>query len=164
MKVGKHLCKVTAPSNGWIGEAGNKNTPFIRIPLVVMEGPCEGEETVFQAWISDSALEATIKSLSEAFGWNGDLARLAKQVTDGPFVGKLCRLTCEEEEYNGKKSVKNKWLNSAEGAAKMMDQTRADALAARLDARSRAAALTAEKKPAKTADPDLDAEADDFLR
>lgn len=139
MKPGKYNCKVLAPSNGWFGEAGESSTPFIRIPLEVTdEGPCLGEELEFAAWISDKSMERSIKNLKEVFGFNGDLLSLSRCLTTGPFVGKACSVTCEEEEYKGKVSVKVRWLNKASTNGKSMDADKATALAARLNDASKA--------------------------
>lgn len=133
MKVGTFLCKVLPPVNGWFGEAGQNNTPFIRIPLVVtQEGACQDEETVFQAWVSPNAYKKTIDNLKEVFGWDGDVVALASMVNTGPFVGKSCQIVTEEEEHNGKKSIKIKWLNAPGSGGKMMDVNRALDLARRL--------------------------------
>ena len=132
MKPGKYNCKVIAPTNGWFGEAGESATPFIRIPLEVTdEGPCLGEELEFAAWISDKSMERSIKNLKEVFGFNGDLLALSRCLTTGPFVGKTCSVTCEEEEWKGKMTVKVKWLNRAGGGG--MEPDKATALAARLN-------------------------------
>lgn len=169
MKPGTFLCKVTAPSNGWFGES-SKGVPFLRIPLLVIEdGDCEGDQTVFQGWLTDKALDRTIKNLAEVFGWDGDLEVLAKQLNTGPFVGKECQIVCENEEYNGKTHVKIKWLNPAGSSGSVMSQDSALAIAKRFAERAKAAASApkAEAKPAPAkrptppADPDLDVLPDD---
>lgn len=164
MKGGTFLCKVISPTNGWFGEAGTNNTPFIRIPLVVeQEGPSEGDQIVFQGWITDKSVAKTVKNLSEVFGWDGDLEALAGMVNTGPFVGKQCEIVTEEDEYNGKTRVVIKWLNSPGSGGKSMDKEKAIALARRLSARSKDAATTtppSHRKP--PSDPDLDAPEDDI--
>ncbi len=170
LNVGKFQCKVTAPRNGWFGEAGENATPFIRIPFIVTEdGPCEGHEDVYMAWISDKALARTIKNLAEVFNWNGDLAALSKLTNTGPFVGKEFSITTEEEEFKGKKSVKIKWLNAAGGGGKTMEKGAAETLAQRLNRRAMEAASEIETPPERPsspprppADPDLDAPEDDI--
>lgn len=173
LKAGKYLCRVLAPSNGWFGEAGENNTPFIRLPLVITEeGDCEGDETTWQGWLSEKSIDRTCKTLAEVFGWDGDLEALSNQLKTGPFVGKECRITAEQEEYNGKKKVVIKWLNRADGGGKTMAADAAKLLAQRLNARAKAAAATAEEpKPRESgsrppqrppSNPDLDAPEDDI--
>lgn len=141
LKPGRYICKVKAPNNGWFGEAGENSTPFIRIPLIITEeGDNEGHEVTYQAWITDKSLERTIKTLAEVFGWDGDIEALAKQTTTGPFVGKPCSIVTEEEDYNGKKRVVIKWLNSADGGGKTMAPDAAMTLAKLLSAKAKEAA------------------------
>lgn len=177
LKPGRYICEVTAPSNGWFGEAGEKATPFIRIPLVITEGAHKGQEITYQAWISDKSAAKTIKNLREVFDWDGDLVTLAQQATEGHFVGNPCSIVTEEEEYEGKKRVVIKWLNKAEGAGKIMEANKALQLAQHLadkfggeepsaqrSARPRSAygqpPATLPKPPPP--DPDLDAPEDDI--
>lgn len=132
LKPGRYSCIVLAPNNGWFGEAGDNATPFIRIPLQVSKGPQRGEEVDYSAWISDKAIERTIKNLREVFQWDGDLVALARQVNTGPFVGRECSITVEEEEFKpGKFRAVIKWLNGPDGG-NMMAIDRALALARRL--------------------------------
>lgn len=135
LKPGRYICEVTAPSNGWFGEAGEKATPFIRIPLVITEGAHEGQEITFQAWISDKSAAKTIKNLREVFDWDGDLVALARQSDEGHFVGLACSIVTEEEEYEGRKRVVIKWLNKAEGSGKIMEANKALQLAQHLAAK-----------------------------
>lgn len=139
MKPGKFNCVVLAPVNGWFGESGQNSTPFLRIPLQVTDpGECQGETIDFVGWLSERAFEKTIARVSEVFDWDGDLELLANLLDTGPFVGKACSIVTEEEEYNGKKSVKIKWLNRA--GPPPMEKSAAQSLAQRLNARSKAAA------------------------
>lgn len=170
---GRYNCQVTAPSNGWFGEAGDKATPFIRIPLVVMDGRFENEEVTYQAWISDSAAQRTLKNLREVFEWNGDLAELARLSNNGPFVGQECSIVVEEEEYKGKKRNVIKWLNGPNGGDTMMDVNKALQLAAKLTGSQAPSERPPTRpragygQPAPTGrpapkDPDLDAPEDDI--
>jgi len=128
--VGKFAAEVKRPPNGWIGEAGKNKTPFIRIPLIVTEGDQINREVVWRGYITEASVGRTVKTLTKAFDWNGDLKTLAEdqektsfsnpqmvvlekgKTTDSdPFTGKKCRITCEEEEWEGKPRIKVKWLN-----------------------------------------------------
>lgn len=164
--IGRHHCVVLEPGNGWFGSAGEKNTPYIRIPLQITDGPMEGQEVTYQAWITDAALNRTVDNLMEVFEWDGDLVKLAKQVNTGPFVGKPCSIVCEEEEYKGKKRVVIKWLNGPDGAGKMLEIDKAIQLAVELDKRRSRSTEPRERKPVtgygaarqSAPDPDLDPE------
>lgn len=154
MKVGTFQCKVLAPSNGWFGESSTNSTPFIRIPLVITQkGACEGEETVFQAWLSDSTAKRNIDNLKEVFEWDGDMEELATLIDDGPFVDMPCQIVTEEEEYKGKTRVVIKWLNPLGHGVKMMDANKALELARRLSGKPRT--NTAPTRPARVEEPDL---------
>lgn len=154
LTVGRHQCIVLEPGNGWFGEAGEKQTPYIRIPLKILDGPCEGDETVYQGWITDSAVERTVKNLKEVFGWDGDLTKLARQVNTGPFVGKLCSIVCEEDDYKGKKRIVIAWLNGPH-AESMMEADRAMRLAEQLQRRLAGAAQQEQPRHrTRAADPE----------
>lgn len=146
---GSFDCIVTEPSAGWIGESEEKETPFVRIPVVVTDdGQEKGAGAVWQGWLSQGAFDNTIKRLVEVFGFNGDLASLAtgKQT----FKDKPCSITTEFEEYNGKKRCKVKWLNALGGGAqsKPMEQRKLDALLARLTPQAIKVAKMASSEPA----------------
>lgn len=119
---------MTAPNNGWFATAGERETPFLRIPLVVTAGAHEGEEVVYQGWLSSGASARTIKNLTEVFG-EFSLTELAQQMDDGHFVGKPCSIVVEMEEYKGKMRPKIAWLNAPGGGDKMLEINKALQLA-----------------------------------
>lgn len=137
---------VTEPSAGWIGEAGQNLSPFIRIPVQVIEdGPEKGAIGIWQGYLTDDAFEKTIKRLAEAIGFNGDLYSLTtgKQT----LVGKPCNITTKLEEYNNKTRCKIAWLNApGGGGAKPIEPRKLDSLLNKLNTRSmqiaKAATLT----------------------
>lgn len=129
---GRYSCVVLEPSNGWLFEAGERNTPYIGIPLRVTSGAKEGETVEYKAWISDAAFDRTIANLKEVFEWDGDMVKLAKQLDTGHFVGRECSITVEQEEYKGKLRNVIKWLNGPDGGGKAMESDRALKLAKRL--------------------------------
>lgn len=115
-EAGEYIVVVKKPGNGWFGEAGENKTPFIRIPLLVTEkGKQTNREIVWRGYITENAIKRTIKTLREAFNFNGDLDILAHEqendYVDSVFVGKECAVTCEEEFYNDKPRIRAKWLN-----------------------------------------------------
>jgi hypothetical protein len=69
----------------------------------------EGKCITWTGWLSDKAMPFTIKTLREAFGFNGDLNALQDgKVT---FADMPCSFTTANEDYNGKTNLKVKWLN-----------------------------------------------------
>lgn len=139
-RVGVYRCRVKTPGNGWYGEAGEKKTPFIRIPCIVLdEGDQEGREIVWQGWLSDAAFDGTIEKLCQAFPeWDGDLYAL----TDGKFsfAGSECEIVAESETYQGKSRIKAAWLNALGGGGKALDGDKLQSLLGRLGRKSLAIA------------------------
>lgn len=143
-RAGDYLCRVKRPGNGWFGEAGDNQTPFIRIPCFVIEdGDQDGNEIVYQGWLSDKAFDRTIETLVKAFpDWDGDLEAL--QAGEFTFEGLECQIVAESEQYEGKSRVKAKWLNPAGGGeAKQMDGAKVASLISRLGRKSKAIAKQA---------------------
>ncbi len=168
LKSGKHNCRVAAPSNGWFCES-KTGTPGLRLPLEVTSGECKGTQVEYIAWLSHAALDRSVKTLADVFGWDGNLAALSQLVDSGPFVGRECEITVEDEEYNGKMYPKIKWLNKAGGgnSAKPLAKDAVAEMVAKLNAT--AMKLAAEPKddatkpapksvpkPPKDADLDVD--------
>lgn len=127
--AGKYLAVVKAPGNGWFGEAGAKASPFIRIPVKIKEdGDQKDREIVWRGYLTAGAFDNTIKTLTKAFGWDGDIEALTEGSVD-PFTGKECQVVCEEEEYNGEARIKIRWLNSVLPAGEKLDRDKLKALA-----------------------------------
>lgn len=150
---------VTDPKEvGWICESDEKATPFVRIPVQVTEEGTEKDSVgVWQGWLSNAAFDRTIKSLVEAFGFNGDLAGLATGRQS--FTGKPCNVTVKPEEYDGKTYFKVKWLNAPGGGAsapKPIERTKLEQLIAEMNKRAiQVAASTGKEEPAPAV-PDND--------
>lgn len=100
--VGRHPAKVQTAEFGET-ESG---TPYL---CLTFSG--DGESTEGTAYgylyLSEKALGNSVKTLRDAFGFDGDFETVVQQVTDKP-----CSITCENEEYNGKERVKVKWINA----------------------------------------------------
>lgn len=100
-KVGTFKAKAlrfkTDPSSG--------GTPRVSVEFSVTEGPEAGSTIWWDGWLTDKAQERTCESLMHC-GWTGaDFETL-------PGLGTQdVELVCEEEEYQGKKTVKVKWVN-----------------------------------------------------
>jgi hypothetical protein len=147
-RAGKYLCRVKPPGQGWYGEQGDKNTPFIRIPLTVDDSASDqdGMEIVWRGWITPGAFDYTIKTLAKAFPvWDGDLQSLDEGKFS--FVGMECEITCESETYNGKTRIVVKWLNPVGGGSgKAMDRGKVQGLIAQLGRKSIALAKAAKEE------------------
>ena len=137
-RAGAFLCVVQEPTSGWFGEAGEKQTPFIRIVgKVTGDGDQKDRIIIWQGWLSDGAFDNTIKALAEAFpAWDGDLASL--QNGSFTFAGLECQIVTEVETYENKPRVKAKWLNPAGGGAKPMEKAKVDSIGAKLGRRAQA--------------------------
>lgn len=138
--VGQFECVVETPEAGWFGEKGDNNTPFIRIPVAVVEdGPEKGCVAVWYGWLSDKAIDNTIATLAKVFNFNGDLQALySGKMT---LAGMQCNITTEKETYEGKERTKVAWLNPpGGGGAKPMEETKVKSLLAKLNSRSKAIA------------------------
>lgn len=96
------------------GESENTGTPFLNLYLV------DENKTGIGAWLylSEKALPNTIKTLRDAFGFDGDFETAVAQVT-----GKPCQITCEmEDNGRGEDRLKVKWINAPRRSAPINDQ------------------------------------------
>lgn len=145
-RAGAYIGTVELPTNGWFGEAGENATPYIRIPVRVLEQRDGKDDQLnrtitWQGWLSEAAFDRTIKSLCEAFDdWDGDLESL--QSGGYSFAGKECQIVAESETYNGETRVKAKWLNPVGGGGKPMDAEKVSSLIGRLGRKAKAIAKT----------------------
>ena len=93
------------------GQSDN-GTPFIQFAFVADEGEITG-----WAYLSEKAFENTVKSLREAFGFDGNFEGL-NPAEDGSFDcwnGKQCKIVVVLEEYDGKERAKVKFINGLNG-------------------------------------------------
>jgi len=153
LKSGKHTCRVAAPINGWFCES-KTGTAGLRLPLEITGGECNGAHVEYIAWLSHAALDRSVKTLSDVFGWDGNLAALASLVDSGPFVGRECEITVEDEEYNGKTT--ERWDLAKWGGAKEIVKADTDAirqLAARWKSRTAAPSKPPAGRPATPPPP-----------
>ena len=145
-RAGAYIATVEKPTNGWFGEAGENQTPYIRIPVRVSEqrdGKNDqiGRVITWQGWLTDAAFDRTIKALCEAFPeWDGDLESLSRG--EFSFAGGECQIVAESENYEGKPRIKAKWLNPVGGGGKPMDAAKVSSLVGKLSQRAKAVAKT----------------------
>ena len=112
-RVGTFRCVVLPTPNGIFSES-REGTPCIALPLEVVEpGDQQGKRITWKGWLTAGAFDYTIKALSKAFSWDGDL----EAIRDNPefFARSECQIVTESETYNGETRVKVKWLNSLSG-------------------------------------------------
>jgi hypothetical protein len=153
-EAGDYIAKVKTPMiKGWFGEAGKNQSPFIRIPLIVddPESAQHGREIVWRGYLTENALERTVKTLVKAFEFDGDLESVEER-NGAQFNGKLCRIVCEEEEWEGVKRVKARWLNPVDNDA-AMPREKVSSLLSKINSRARsiAAEPDAEESPKSSA-------------
>lgn len=130
--VGTYLSQI---KDHTLQEVGEKRTPCVAITLETVENIQTKEpatQTVYaKLWLTDGALDYTMKTLTEVLGWNGD--DLSDLNGTQKFVGKEVWAVLVEEEYNGKIQTKVKFLNKIGGVAKKpMEADVAKSLAERL--------------------------------
>lgn len=107
---GEFVGEAVKPKSGWLGKSKEKQTPYIQVSFVIVDDVEEsGKEITWFGYLSDRAIERTVDTLVECFGFDGDLSALHAGTSS--FEGKRARLTVEAEEYDGKKRYKVKWLN-----------------------------------------------------
>jgi hypothetical protein len=78
-------------------------TPFLHLWLTT-EG---GAFIKAYLYLSEKALANSVKTLRDAFDFNGDFETLVEQV-----VTKPCSITVETEVYEGKERLRVKWINA----------------------------------------------------
>ena len=102
--AGRHT--VTA-SNAQLGES-DKGTPFVQITFTTESAD------VITGWLylSEKAIERSVGTLREVFGFNGKLSALAEQID-----GKPCSIVVENETgQDGKERLRVKWVNPVGGS------------------------------------------------
>jgi hypothetical protein len=166
-KPGTYRCKVTPPTLGWFGEQGEKQTPYIGIPLVVDDDSEQHGNTIYwKGWLSSGAVDFTIKALAKAFPlWNGSLTDLENG--DFSFSGSLCEITCVSETYKDKTSIKVQWLNPVGGGGGYLspiDTQKLSGLLGKLEGRAKALVKAERSSPevAKRASKPMKEEHDDI--
>lgn len=139
-EVGNFRCKVETPKYGWFDET-SKGSKFIRIPCVCSqpESKQHGKIIYWQGYLTSNAIDKTEQTLVKVFGDDWTWANIN-------FVGKDVDVVVEEEEYNGKKQFKARWINPPGENKPTRDASEAKALSDKI-----AASL-----PPRSASPALD--------
>ncbi|HEY5811241.1 MAG TPA: hypothetical protein VIT91_15915 [Chthoniobacterales bacterium] len=150
-RAGIYVCMVKKPGNGWFGESSQKQTPFIRIPAIVVDNNDQkGREIVWNGWLSDKTFDRTIESLTKAFpDWDGNLETLENESFS--FEGYNCEIVVESELYEGKARCQAKWLNPVGGGGKAMDKEKVSSLVSKLGRQAMAVAKATKQAQAASA-------------
>jgi len=149
--AGKFPCVVTQPTGGWLTTRGAKETPAIRIPLLVNTGPQEGKKITWFGYLTDASVEFTVRALAKAFGFDGDLAALQEGTTN--FAGIECQVVTEWEEWEGEKRLKAKYINSNRGSSPLLEETTVASIIDQIGSKARAVAadeLSMSPSPVRT--------------
>ena len=150
---GQFKAEAFKPDNGWLMRSKDKGTPYVQVGLRVVDDVEENDKVAFWAgWLSDKAIENTIQTLVDCFGFNGDLNGLHSGAQS--FDGMACEFTAEFEEYNGKTRLKVKWLNAAgrSRSAPALADDDAKAILAAVGKKAKAIAVEAKAAAPKAAE------------
>jgi hypothetical protein len=130
---------VERPDAGWFGESGEKQTPYVRVPVRITSDDQCGRLAMWYGYLTEKSVDNTVAKLREAFGFDGDWNALYEgKVT---LEGMPCNITTEIETYNGKERCKVAWLNAPGGGGpKPMDDAKVKGLLAKITPKSKAIA------------------------
>lgn len=130
-------------------------------PYLALEFATEAAETI-TGWLylSEKALANSVKTLRDAFGFDGNFETVVEQV-----AGKPCSITVELEEYEGKERLKVKWINAPRSSKPIDNQAEflkaLSAKAARIPKEAARPGTAPAKAPAKAAPAKPAAKKDD---
>ena len=139
--AGKFKCVVEDPSGGFLTTRGAKETPAIRVPLLVQDGPQEGKKLSWCGYLTDASVEFTIRALATALDFDGNLKAL--QEGDISFAGQVCQVVTEFEEGEGEKRLKAKYINALGTGAPKIDEGKAASIIDSLGGKAKAIAKEA---------------------
>lgn len=143
--VGRHTALVSAAEFG----ESEKGTPFVSLTFTDEE---RTSTITGYLYLSEKALANSVKTLRDAFGFDGNFETLIEQVVDKP-----CSITNELEEYEGKERVKVKWINGPRSSKPIDNQSeflkQLSAKAARIPAKSSPGAAPTKQAPAQRQTP-----------
>lgn len=105
---GKFLGTVKQPGNGWLGES-NGGSEFVRVPIIVSDGPEAGKEIVWKGYLTERARKRTLETLNDVFGVGWTFAALFTGKVS--WAGTQLSVSVKGEEYNGEMRYKAQWLN-----------------------------------------------------
>ena len=122
-----------------LAESKEKHTPSVRLQLKTINSldtnePCE-RQFITDLWLSDNAVERTVKTLRE-LGFQGD--SMFELNFPDTMAGLMCEISTEMQEYNGQTSEKVRFVNKpgsyANRGLKAIGDDDAKRIASRFDA------------------------------
>lgn len=127
------------------GETKN-GTPFLSLGFST-----ETDETIVgYLYLSEKALANSVKTLRDAFGFDGNFETVIEQV-----VSKPCSITVELDDYEGKERLRVKWINGPRSSKPIDNQAEflkaLSAKAARIPKEASRSGTAPAKAPAKAA-------------
>lgn len=127
-EIGNFRCKVEAPKYGWFDETKNGNQ-YIQITCVCVQPESKqyGKSITWRGYLNSKNIDKTEKSLIKVFGNDWQWANIN-------FVGKKIDVVVEEEERDGKKQFKARWLNPPGENKPTRDAAEANALSDKIAA------------------------------
>ena len=154
MPAGTHVVNVTSHV---ISKSKVKGTPCVNIGFANEAG----QHITYYGYLSAGALPYTMEAL-EVLGWDAKASGGRIDALNGSMllVGAECQIEVEEEEFDGKKTLKVKWVNEIGGGfAAEMEKENAEALSLELRALVLEHASGPKPQQAKTPDaPETPAE------
>jgi hypothetical protein len=143
-----------------LAESKEKRTPSVSISMRTIPQEGEQAQTLYaNLWLTDGAFDATVKTLRETLGWQGnDLMELNQPILKDIEVVAVCAWG----EYNGQGRYEVRFLNSpgGGGGVKKLDEGQARSIVSRLNAKlvatskgSGAASAPAARRPASSRAP-----------
>jgi hypothetical protein len=122
-EAGTFTAVVARPKLGWFDVSEKKGTPYLRLPLTVIDEECNGDQAgryiIAEFYLTDKTLERVVDTFRNAFGVTSDFLQKLQSGDDDIIVGAECSIVVELESYNGKEYAKVKWLNNINGATKV---------------------------------------------
>jgi hypothetical protein len=128
--------KYIAVARSWdVGESKEKGTPLVNVNYEIVAGPNSGQFISGQHYITEGAVEFTIKAL-RASGWSG--VNCSDPNDLGGMGTRKVELVVEAESYEGKSYPKVKFVNAPGGGfkPKPLDESKKRQLAAMLKVES----------------------------
>ena len=143
---GQFKCRVQDAEH-WIGESAGKGTPYVAIPLEVIEGDHAGQQITGYLYLTETVgrdgkmtFDRSIEILATVFGFNGDLEALYRGEIS--FGGMECWIETECENFNGEGRIRVKRFRHIDrpSGIRPLNDARAQTLLGRLQDRGIAVA------------------------
>lgn len=139
-EAGDYATKVITSEFG----QSNSGKPFFTLEFANDDG-----DTI-RGWLylSDEALPYTVKTLKDAFDFDGNFENLSNQVNQ-----KECRIVVKLEEYEGKERAKVQFINNINGGYKAKTLEGGTSFLKQLSEKAKRLPVQAAKAPSRAAPP-----------